>query len=124
MSDNFKCLSINVRGNIKNAEHKNKILSCVRLYNINVLLLQETHVSDLSYKKDIDKEFDCVSYWSFGSTDSRGVAIFIMNNFERDIVKFNRDLEGRAISVKLSSHIGNLNIVSIYAPNNILWTLK
>ena len=88
MSDNFKILSINVRGNIKNEEHKGKLLSCVWLNNINILLLQETHVSDLRYKKDIEKEFDCLSYWSFGSTDSRGVAIFIMNSFERDIMKF------------------------------------
>ena len=119
MSENFKIMSININGNIKNPEVKGRLLACVSINKINIILMQETHVASLKYKKVIDKEFNCDSYWSFGSNDSRGVAIFILKNFERDIIKFKRDNEGRVISVRLSSNLGNLNIVSSYAPNNV-----
>ena len=59
MSDNFNVMSINVRGTIKSNEHRNKLLACVQINNINILLLQETHVKDLSLKFEIDKTFDC-----------------------------------------------------------------
>ena len=85
MSDNFNILSLNVNDNIKNSDHRGKLLACTRLYNIHILLLQETHVSSLRYKEEIDREFDCESFWSFGSTDSRGVAVLLMNKFERKI---------------------------------------
>ena len=119
MADNFNVMSINVRGTIKNTEQRNKLLSCVQINNMNILLLQETHVKDLRLKSEIDKNFNCKSFWSFGSSDSKGVAVLIMNNFENTINKFEKDSEGRAVSVKISSPHGDFNIVSIYAPNNI-----
>ena len=64
MSDNFNAMSINVRGTIKSTEQRNKLLSCVQINNINILLLQETHVKDLRLKSEIDKNFNCKSFWS------------------------------------------------------------
>ena len=119
MSDNFKILSLNINGNIKDSDARGRLLACVKLYNINIILLQETHVNSLNYKNKIDREFNCDSYWSFGASDSRGVAICVMKNFERDIIKFKRDFEGRVISVKVSFNLGVLNLVSAYSPNNI-----
>ena len=106
-------VSINVRGAIKNFEQRNKLLSCVAINNINILLLQETHVSNLGIKPEIDRLFDCQSFWSFGSNDSRGVAVLLMNNFEREIINFKKDREGRIISLIIKSELGELNIVSV-----------
>ena len=82
--DGFNILSLNVRGTIKNPEQRGKLLALVEINKINVLLLQETHVNNLNIKETIDKIFNCNSYWSFGSNNSRGVAILIMNNFEKN----------------------------------------
>ena len=119
MSEGFNTLTINVRGTIKNIEERGKLLACVQLNNINILFLQETHVNDLKFKFQIDKIFNCQSYWSFGTSDSRGVAILLMNNFSKTVHKFEKDTEGRIVSVKISSNFGDLNIVNIYAPNEV-----
>ena len=119
MSEGFNTLTINVRGTIKNIEEQGKLLACVQLNNINILFLQETHVNDLKFKFQIDKIFNCQSYWSFGTSDSRGVAILLMNNFNKTVHKFEKDTEGRILSVKISSSFADLNIVNIYAPNEV-----
>ena len=119
MAGDFNILTINVRGTIKDFEKRNKLLACAQLNNINVILMQETHVSGLNYKKKIDKIFDCKSYWSFGTSDSKGVAILLLNNFKREILKFDRDIEGRIVAVKIRTDWGDLNIVNVYSPNNI-----
>ena len=79
MSEGFNTLTINVHGTIKNIEERSKLLACVQLNDINILFLQETHVNDLKFKFQIDKIFNCQSYRSFGTSDSRGVAILLMN---------------------------------------------
>ena len=107
MAEGFNLCTLNVRGTIKNNEYRKKILSCVQLYNINILMLQETHVNNLKFKYEIDRIFNCQSFWSFGSNDSRGVAILIMKNFEHEKNKFENDNEGRMIKVELSSDLGD-----------------
>ena len=117
--NNFNILTLNVRGNIKNGRHRNKLLSIINNNEINIALLQETHVSNLSYKKNIDMLFNCQSLWSFGTNNSCGVAVLLMNNFEFEIKQFKRDSEGRIISVKLITEHGQMNIINSYAPNQI-----
>ena len=111
-------LTVNVRGTIKNPQQRNKLLSCVQLQDINILSLQETHVCDMKYKFEIDRIFDCKLYWSFGTNDSKGVAILVMNNFDRTIEKFERDIDGRIVTVNIRSELRNFKIVNVYAPNN------
>ena len=82
-------------------------------------MLQETHVNNLKLKYEIDRIFNCQSFWSFGSNDSRGVAILIMKNFEHKMNKFENDNEGRMIKVELSSDLGNLKVVNVYPPNDV-----
>ena len=118
MAEGFNIGTLNVRGAIKHNELRKKIISCVKLYDLNILMIQETHVNNLRFKYDIDRIFDCQSFWSFGSNDSRGVAILVMNNFEYKINKFENDNEGRLVKVEISSNSGDLNIVSVYAPND------
>ena len=42
-----------------------------------------------------------------------------MNNFDKEIVKFDRDNNGRTVAVKINTPLGSLNIVNVYAPNDI-----
>ena len=119
MSDNITFATLNVRGAIKKDVARAKILSGIQLYKINVLLLQETHVNNLKLKNEVDKFFNCKSFWSFGSNDSKGSAILILNNFHHEIIKFDHDDDGRIVKVELKTSLGNVNIISLYAPNDI-----
>ena len=77
---NLKVITLNCRGAIKNTDLQNRLLSCFEINTTNIVLLQETHVSNFNLKNYIENKFDCITYWSFGSNDSRGVAILILNN--------------------------------------------
>ena len=116
---NLKVITLNCRGAIKNTDLQNRLLSCFEINTTNIVLLQETHVSNFNLKNYIEKKFDCITYWSFGSNDSRGVAILILNNFTYHIEKFQRDNEGRIISVDIQSDVGSLRLISVYCPNDI-----
>ena len=118
MTGNFNIATLNVRGAIKKPDKRINILSGIKLNNLDILLLQETHVNNLKIKFEIDRFFDCQSFWSFGSNDSRGVAILLMNNFNYEITKFDTDNEGRILKIVLQTNLGCLNIINIYAPND------
>jgi len=77
------------------------------------------HVPNLELKNVVKEKFDCKTFCSFGSNDSRGVAIMIFNNFEYQVEKFYKDRDGRLIYVDITSHVGKLRLVSVYCPNNI-----
>ena len=51
MTTKFSILTVNVRGTIKDSEQRGKLQACVELNNINIVLLQETHVCSLYYKR-------------------------------------------------------------------------
>ena len=119
MSNNLNILSLNIRGGIKNINKRSQLQSLIDINKINIILLQETHVSSLSFKNEIDKIFECESFWSFGESDSRGVGILILKNFERDVKSYKRDNEGRIISVSMTIGSEDIKIISVYAPNQI-----
>ena len=115
----FNVATLNCRGAIKNIEQQIRLHSFFELNDLNVILLQETHVNSLDRKKEIDKYFNCDSYWSFGSSSSRGVAIIIFKNFKYEKIRFQTDCDGRVIYIDIKSEFGEIRLISIYAPNDI-----
>ena len=48
---------------------------------VDILFLQETHVSNLKVIKELENYFDCFKcFWNFGTPFSKGTAIFISYN--------------------------------------------
>ena len=111
-------VSINCRGAIKDKIKRNILKEYFLSNEINIALLQETHIGNMDFKEIIEKEYKCKSYWSFGSNNSRGVAILIFENFDFTMKKFQRDSDGRVISVDIHFNSIDLKIVSIYCPND------
>ena len=115
--DNLNILTLNVNGNIKNENYQQTLISFFDLNNINIALLQETHIGNIAWKRKVDNLFQCNSYWSFGSMGSRGVAILFFNNFQYEVINFEKDIDGRVISVKIKSDYGIVKLISVYCPN-------
>ena len=115
----FNVATLNCRGAIKNLEYQCKLKSFFELNNLNIVFLQETHVNNLEMKKQIDKKFDCDSYWSFGASNSRGVAILILKKITYETIRFQTDQEGRLISVDIKTELGEIRFISVYLPNDI-----
>ena len=61
---------------------------------VDILFLQETHVSNLKVVKELENYFDCFKcFWNFGTPFSRGTAIFISYNLNFNVIKYHRDIE-------------------------------
>ena len=83
-----------------------------------VIFLQETHLVG----KDVDqlkKEWNVEFFISGTSTNSRGVAIIIIPNFEYKVIECIRDEEGRYIflTIEVDGRL-TLTLINIYGPNN------
>ena len=115
----FNICSLNCRGAIKDEDYQGCLNSFFEVNNFKIVFLQETHVNNLKLKKKIDEKFNCLSYWSLGTTSSKGVAILIFNNFEFKVLKFQSDTDGRVILVDIKCEIGEIRLVSVYCPNDI-----
>ena len=115
--NNLNIVTFNCNGALKNKDYQQTLISFFQLNRINIALLQETHIDNLSWKKEIDNIFNCNSLWSFGSNSSRGVAILLFKNFYFNVNKFVKDMDGRIISANITSDFGETKLMSIYCPN-------
>ena len=69
----------------------------INKFKLDILLLQETHVDNLRLGKQIEQKLGGKIFWSLTIPDSKGVGIFVNNNFNVEIIKFHYDIEGRLV---------------------------
>lgn len=104
--------SFNCRGFTRDAK-RNEVLQLARARKVDVLVLQETFVHRLEQIKFFDRTFGTRSYWSYGATGSRGVAIILMPRFSGTVLRHSRDSDGRVLSMDFDCGV---RLVNIYAP--------
>jgi exonuclease III len=93
-------------------ESKRKALS-QKLRDIDVALLQETHFTKSSLKKwPMSRARSVIA--GFGSSQAKGVAIVGKKNTN---LTLESSWEDRIVHGKIDSAAGNINVVSVYAPN-------
>ena len=107
-------LSANCQG-IQTLEKRRDVLSFFKdiyIININILCLQDTHLceKDISEVKELWGG-DC--FLDGRSTNPRGVAILLKNNFEYEILDCKRDEVGNYLLYNIT-----INLLTIYGPNN------
>ena len=104
----FKCLSFNVKG-LQNREKRIKIFNfCKDKGKNGIILLQETH----SIERDVRKwknEWGSDIYLNHGSSNSRGTLIAFTNGFEKKVLKYIDDKNGR-IQILTFEHVKYLFI--------------
>lgn len=105
--------SFNCRG-LSRVAKQNEVIELARARKVDILLLQETYIHRVSQIKSFDATFHTRSYWSFGASGSRGVAIVLMPRFTGSVLRYSRDSDGRLLWMDLDSGI---RIVNVYAPN-------
>ena len=109
--------SINVNGV---AEHHKrvKVFEALCSLRIDIFVLQETHLADLSQGKTWEKEWGGQAVWSPGSNRSAGVAVLIHPNSSVTLSDHNTDLAGRVLAVKLCKDNVSFQLLNVYAPNS------
>lgn len=108
--------SLNCNGLL--SQFKQKAISNYCIANgIDVLFLQETHVSNLKLARYVQSFMKCKdSRWSFYNNHSSGVSILFF--IDVDITKYFYDLDGRFVYVDCKIKNCDFRLLNVYAPNN------
>lgn len=109
--------------NCKGLKDPKKLNLCHFLFSVNnydILLLQETHIENNYNANRVARKFDCLGYWSYGTNRSCGVGILVKKVSNLKVNAYQRDEDGRYISIDLTYFDIPFKIINIYAPNNSL----
>ena len=113
----LKLCTLNVNG-FRQGYKQRAILEYMKLFNIDIVFLQETHVTCLREAHSYTKHWSGRNWWSFGENRSRGVGILIAKDLDYTFVRSQHDWEGRLISVDLNMGTSQYRLINVYAPNN------
>lgn len=117
----LKLASINVNGlraQVINGIHKRrKIFVWLNKLNFDVVLLQETHSSELDEKIWL-KEWAGLGFFSHGENNRRGVGILIRPSSGISAGKVFSDGDGRFLTLELEYNGSYITIGNFYGPNN------
>ena len=107
-------LSINTRG-LKCRTKRLRLFHQVKL-KAKLICFQETH-STSSDEYSWGKELGGRVYFSHGSSTARGVAIYLSDKLEWQVVKQIPDNDGRALTLILQNNNCKVCVTNVYAPN-------
>ena len=108
--------SLNCKG-LQQSEKRKRLIEWSNQQKCDLLLMQETHFTNDMLNK-LNNEFNGKMFVSIGSSNSRGVAIWLKNNLNYKLIDEFTDSEGRLLLLNIEINENILTIVNIYAPNN------
>ena len=107
--------SVNING-LRNEVKRNVFFDYLQRRKYSLIFVQETH-SVAGDELVWSKQWKGKKIFSHGNSQSRGVAILINEKSGLDVININKDSEGRWINGEIKWKNTNLNIASVYAPN-------
>ena len=113
---NLSLVTLNVNG-IRNTTKRRRIFQFCRLLRVDVILLQETHISCESDVHLWSFEWGGGLFASFGSEKSCGTVILVSPKLVDCVGKVEKDHEGRVVCIHLKFPCGELVVCNVYAPN-------
>ena len=113
---NFRIISQNVRG-LRTNKLKRKTVFEYLKEKSDIAFLQETHGTTETENTWKD-ECGCETYFSNGTSSSRGVMIMISKKLEIDVNQQINDSDGRFLMLKCTIQGTKIIIYNVYAPNN------
>ena len=109
--------SINTNG-LQQSEKRQRLIEWSKQQQCNILLMQETHFSQ-NIENKLIQDFKGSLYQSNGTSNSRGVTIWIKKNVEFKLIDEYKDNEGRLLLINVEINNAIYTIINIYAPNNM-----
>lgn len=95
---------------------------CFELFRqkgLDVIFLQELHISSRQEAKLWTEEWGGKAFWSFGTSDSCGTGILFKPNLDFKLKNYKTDHNGRLVVVDVSISGVDVSFICVYAPNNI-----
>ena len=108
-------LSVNCRG-LNSAEKRNDLFHYLKSKKCHIYCLQDVHFTKpMENILHSEWQYDCL--FSFGISNSRGVAILFSNDLDFTVHQHISDPEGNYIIVDITIDNNRLTLISLYAPN-------
>ena len=85
---------------------------------MDVIFLQETHVSNIQQAKLWEQEWGGKAFWSFGSENSCGCSILLNSKLDYIVNFFHFDHGGRLVVVDVTILNIDFRFICVYAPND------
>lgn len=108
--------SLNCQG-LGNKEKRLRLKEWVKTQKCDILFIQESHFTE-KLETDLKLEFRENIFHSFGSSQARGVSIYIKHNLNYEIIDKYEDKEGRLLILNVEIDENIYTLVNIYAPND------
>ena len=113
--DSITILSVNCQG-LGNTRKRRDVFHYLKQKSCSIYCLQDTHFSTkLETYVKAEWGYDC--FFASYSSNSRGVAVMFMNNFEFKINDVKRDRNGNFIFISFSMKDTEILLVNVYGPN-------
>ena len=82
-----------------------------------IYCLQDVHWDEKRIDQ-VTNEWGSECFISCGTTNSRGVAILFNNNFDYDVAKVDKDVDGNYVALSLRIYGYTITLISVYGPND------
>jgi hypothetical protein len=116
----LKILSVNCQG-LGNIVKRTDVFNYLKKKQCNIYCLQDTHFTREN-EKSIRSSWDYECYFSSFTSNARGTAILFNNNFEFNILKEKRDINGNYLVLDIN--VDKINFTSIERKNSNLACLN
>ena len=114
--DTFKVATLNVRG--LNSDKLTWLSELSRREHLDFLCVQETLVSDDHRPEALAPQWDGPSFWSLAIGRRGGVVTLCSPGQRENVSTWQKDPEGRLLSLLISANGMKVNLVNMYAPTN------
>ena len=115
LGEQIKVISANCQG-LRNKSKRVDVINYFKTLCPNIICLQDTHLTEQE-ETELKLLSKCTCLMSGVKTNSRGVAILFMNNFDFKILNSKADDQGNLIYADIEIDTVSLRLVNIYAPN-------
>ena len=113
--DSITILSVNCQG-LGNTRKRRDVFHYLKQKSCSIYCLQNTHFST-KLEKYVKAEWGYNCFFASYSSNSRGVAVMFMNNFEFKINDVKRDKNGHFILISFSMKNKDILLDNVYGPN-------
>lgn len=113
--NNIMVVSLNING-LNNTKKRDKALTKFKKEKMQVIFLQETHLTREEHAKFRRMGYRNSFSSSHGKTHKRGVVILISNTLKFELISEKNDKEGRHVIVKGKLENQLVTLFNVYAP--------
>ena len=113
--DKITICSLNSQG-LGSPAKRRDVLNYLREKKYSIICIQDTHFTK-DTEKIITNEWGYKAFFNSFNSRSRGVAIFLNNNFECKIHKVFRDQTGNLLILDIEIEKHRITLVTLYGPN-------